>query len=533
MEIKKSKLSLRSVKSAATGAALLLAAGGVSPAQNIDNANDPANFAWQPKALEHTARMRGFSDPDHAQQQAPTVIPQFKEDRDSFGAIATLQPGGPTKTSQNAFFADLGTNDRTCFTCHQPQNGWGVSAQHVRDRFEDSHGKDPIFRLVDGANCPSANVTTLADKRKAYSLLLKKGLIRIGLPVPDNAEYRIVSVNDPYGCNTDPVTGLTTIGLANPTVGIVSVYRRPLPSTNLGYLTAIMWDSREPSLESQSVDATLGHAQATGAPTAAQQTQIVDFETGLFTAQSRDDKAGNLSSDGAFGGPDKLRTFLPYSYVGINDPVPNGTPPQFGNRGPNGNGNPIPFSPVIFEEYKAWANLAGDPDSEERRRRIARGEQIFNSAPMTIARVTGINDTLNIASFPGNCGTCHDTFNVGNHSRKLPINIGIANGSPNNDNPDLDIGDLPVFNITCVAAGPLQGKTFVVTDPGRALISGKCVDIGKFKGPILRGLASRAPFFHNGSGTTLETVVDFYNDRFKLNLSQRDKADLVAFLETL
>jgi cytochrome c peroxidase len=173
------------------------------------------------------------------------------------------------------------------------------------------------------------------------------------------------------------------------------------------------------------------------------------------------------------------------------------------------------------------------PHPQERRRRIARGEQIFNSASMTIARVTGINDTLNIPSFSGNCGTCHDTPNVGNHSRKLPINIGIANGGPNNDNLNLDIGDLPVFNITCVAAGPLQGKTFVVTDPGRALISGKCADIGKLKGPILRGLASRAPFFHNGSGTAFETVVNFYNDRFNMNLSPRDKADLVVFLKTL
>jgi cytochrome c peroxidase len=531
MVIEKSKSALRhSSRSSSTGAALLLAAIGVSPAQNID---DSANLTWQKKALEHVARMRGFPDPDHAQPRPPTVIPEFKADPDPYGAIATLQPGGPTKTSQNAFFADLGTNDRTCFTCHQPQNGWSVSAQNVRDRFEDSDGKDPIFRLIDGANCPSANVTTLTNKRKAYSLLLKKGLIRIGLPVPDNAEYRIVSVNDPYGCNTDPVTGLTTIGLANPTTGIVSVYRRPLPSTNLGYLTAIMWDGREPSLESQSVDATLGHAQASAAPTTAQQRQIVDFETGLFTAQSRDEVAGNLSGHGAFGGPDILRTFLPQFYVGINDPVPNGTPPQFGNRGANGNGNPIPFSPVIFEQYNAWANLAGDDDPQERRRQIARGEQIFNAAPMTIARVTGINDTLNILSFSGNCGTCHDTPNVGNHSRKLPINIGIANGGPNNDNPNLDIGDLPVFNITCVAAGPLQGKTFVVTDLGRALISGKCADIGKFKGPILHGLSSRAPFFHNGSGTTFETLVDFYNDRFSMNLSPRDKADLVAFVKTL
>ena len=78
---------------------------------------------------------------------------------------------------------------------------------------------------------------------------------------------------------------------------------------------------------------------------------------------------------------------------------------------------------------------------------------------------------------------------------------------------------MPLRPVTCVAAGPLQGKSFVDTDPGRALISGKCADIGKFKGPILRGLTSRAPFFHNGSGTTLKTVVDFYNDRFNMNLS--------------
>jgi cytochrome c peroxidase len=72
-----------------------------------------------------------------------------------------------------------------------------------------------------------------------------------------------------------------------------------------------------------------------------------------------------------------------------------------------------------------------------------------------------------------------------------------------------------------------------VTDPGRALISGKCADIGKVKGPILRGLAARAPYFHNGAATNLGVVVDFYNQRFNLNLTTRQKADLVAFLQTL
>jgi cytochrome c peroxidase len=66
-----------------------------------------------------------------------------------------------------------------------------------------------------------------------------------------------------------------------------------------------------------------------------------------------------------------------------------------------------------------------------------------------------------------------------------------------------------------------------------ALISGKCGDIGRLKGPILRGLAARAPFFHNGSAATLKQVVDFYNLRFQMGLTDQEKADLEAFLKTL
>src|SRR5208282_4867344 len=136
-----------------------------------------------------------------------------------------------------------------------------------------------------------SDVSSVAAKRQAYSLLLSKGLIRIGLPVPATAEYQISAVSDPYGCNTNPVTGLTNFGTSGPTTGIVSVYRRPLPSTNLGFLTTIMWDGREPSLTQQSIDATLIHAQSNAAPTAAQQQQIVGFESGIFTAQAFDDEA--------------------------------------------------------------------------------------------------------------------------------------------------------------------------------------------------------------------------------------------------
>jgi cytochrome c peroxidase len=66
-----------------------------------------------------------------------------------------------------------------------------------------------------------------------------------------------------------------------------------------------------------------------------------------------------------------------------------------------------------------------------------------------------------------------------------------------------------------------------------ALISGHCADLGRIKGPILRGLASRAPFFHNGAAASIEQVVEFYNARFQINLTAQEKSDLVAFLRSL
>ena len=91
---------------------------------------------------------------------------------------------------------------------------------------------------------------------------------------------------------------------------------------------------------------------------------------------------------------------------------------------------------------------------------------------------------------------------------------------------------MPVFTLTCTA-GPLKGNTYVVTDPGRALISGQCADIGKVKGPILRGLAARAPYFHNGSAATLLDAVNFYDQRFNIGFTEEQKEDLVNFLKTL
>jgi cytochrome c peroxidase len=65
------------------------------------------------------------------------------------------------------------------------------------------------------------------------------------------------------------------------------------------------------------------------------------------------------------------------------------------------------------------------------------------------------------------------------------------------------------------------------------MITGLWADIGKVKGPILRGLAARAPYFHNGSAATARDVVAFYDKRFSVGFTDQEKADLIAFLNSL
>src|SRR5579863_5776037 len=115
----------------------------------------------------------------------PPAIEQTLQNPDPTGVVETYNLNSPTDTSTNPFFQSLGTNGRACATCHEPRSGWGVSAASIQARFDQSNGTDPIFRVVDGATCPSDDVSTLAAKRDAYKLLLSKGLIRIFLPLPE------------------------------------------------------------------------------------------------------------------------------------------------------------------------------------------------------------------------------------------------------------------------------------------------------------------------------------------------------------
>jgi len=179
------------------------------------------------------------------------------------------------------------------------------------------------------------------------------------------------------------------------------------------------------------------------------------------------------------------------------------------------------------------------------RARIVEGQKLFNTAVATITSVRGLNDNPSLGSpsvIKGTCTTCHDTPNVGNHSMPLPLDIGTSREAAFETDPNIVAGlthlsppDLPIYEISgCSdAANPSVKVTFYTSDPGKALISGRCSDVNRGKGPVLRGLAARAPYFHNGAAANLQQLVDFYNQRFQMNLTAEQKQDLVAFLDSL
>jgi hypothetical protein len=289
-------------------------------------------------------------------------------------------------------------------------------------------------------------------------------------------------------------------------------------------------------LKHQALDATLGHAQAAVPPTDAELGAIVDFELALYSGQIWDYHAGLLNGGGAKGGPIKLSEQL--YYPGINDSL-------------GGDPNGIAFNPASMTLYGAWGNIrAASPPIfpvKDARAQIAAGEKLFNSAPMTISNVRGLNDNSALnkpTSFAGTCATCHDTPNIGHHSLPLPLDIGVAHTSDPNLEPDRIVAaavaelsgpDLPVFLISGCPNPFNSGQTesFYTTDPGKALVSGNCADFNRVKGPILRGLAARAPYFHNGAAANLHELVNFYNLRFQMSLNDEQKEALVAFLNSL
>jgi hypothetical protein len=415
----------------------------------------------------------------------------------------------------------------------------GLSVASVRQRWAQTGGKDPLFAAVDGSNCPSLPQGDPAS----HSLLLNKGLFRIFLPWPPRAadstpmtpEFTLEVVRDPTGCNLDLKYGLKS---ANP---MVSVFRRPRPVANMKFLTELphgvpphdafvyndksllpkdpetgrfvslqlLADGRQPTLKTQAVDAALNHLQARAIPRQEQLAKIVAFENQIYAAQAFDQAGGALTGAGAPPGlgPEALR---------------DGAPARLGN-------NPIN---KVFGSFTMWLAPAADRERAAFRQSVARGAEVYYSRRFLIRDVGMYNDKGLGNPFKRSCASgCHNTLLLG-----MDLAPGFMDLGLNNYPWSEQQSDLPLFKVTCKSTAKAQsylGREIYTHDPGRALITGKCSDVGATMTQQLRGLAARAPYFANGSAANLRELVDFYDRRFNIGYTEQEKHDLTNFLRVL
>jgi hypothetical protein len=481
-----------------------------------------------------------------ASWQAPGQGGTFAEETsysDPSGQLGLLNADGAFDVKGHPFFEPLGANGRACVTCHQPANAMSLSVDSIRARWRATGGKDPLFAAIDGSNCPNQP----QQEESSHSLLLNRGLLRVFLPWPPRAadgtpvkpEFDIEVVRDPTGCNTDPVYGLDS------QQSMISVYRRPRPVANMRYIGRtvgfpfnakrlamvldrdpdsdrfaamnMMADAREPTLRTQAANAALTHLQASAAPTKEQLDKIVAFEQQLYAAQVSDKIGGSLVEA---GGPEGLgpRNLQHTPAVMLGDT----------------------FLNPVFKSFDQWRAQDTANSQQEFRASVARGSDVFFSRSFWIRDTTHIN-TVGLGNpIKRTCATCHNMSMMGLDAFAGWVDLGTTNlpwareamQSPwSNDKPEL-----PLFKITCdplARPHPFLGRVIYTQDPGRALISGKCYDVGSIVMGQFRGLAARAPYFSNGSASTLRDLVDFYDRRFNVGYSEREKQDLVNFLSVL
>lgn len=389
-------------------------------------------------------------------------------------------PAGAAATHSTEGFVDLadefhtpqGQNGRHCATCHAVESGWSITPLQVELMFALTGGQHPIFNPLD-ANNPNVVPQTIEERRAAYSML-RRGLFRRGGSPPAGAELEVIAATDPHGFGT----------VARP-----AFFRRPLTTANMKLITGNMWDDRlSIPLPTGGNDVRTGlFNQAKGNITGAQQgavpsdatvNAIVDAELAIFHAQTHA-RGVRTDSCGAKGGPAHLAA--------------------------------QPLVAGRFDLFDAWLNLrpgsCGPRSADEHRARIARGQQLFNEK----RSATG-----------GRCAGCHNGANNGTH-------VGGALFDIKTSDPIFATADMAVYTVRNLTTGAVRETT----DPGKAFVSGKWSDLNRFKTPSLRGLAARAPYFHNGIAATLGDVVQHYEEALGFDFTPAEEADLVAFLEAL
>jgi cytochrome c peroxidase len=262
----------------------------------------------------------------------------------------------------NPFFQVLGSNPRTCETCHSSAQGWTMNSEANDRLLKDSLGLAPLFNVVDQGTRPDVDVSTYDARVAAFKdLTVKRGLTRFTRTLSPTAEFALIAVADPYGwSDTTRYSG----------------FRRPTPTANESKASSTGWNTgNDPLTQARATlpgGARLHEQRDLVANPISTETAIAagDFMFGVILAQSVDNVAGRLDEDGARGGPEHL--MAQEFFLGIT-------------------------APKVFDIFDAWAAFEGATDAKgQARAAIHRGQELFN----TTAR----------------CGGCHNSPNVGGHN---------------------------------------------------------------------------------------------------------------------
>ena len=426
----------------------------------------------------------------------------LEADRNQFGIAESFHTTGAIDFT-NPMFQQLGTNPRSCATCHGPDMGWTLTAKKARQLFRESDGLDPLFNLVDEGSRPGADISTEEARKATFELTMDLATTRFTRNIPAAGEFTVASVVDPSGFST-----LTQ----------VLNFRRPTPMANEAKTSSILWNSGPQADITVAVAGLFGGAATLHEqrdPTMPTSQEIRDqgaaFAMNLFFAQIKDDRAGRLDAAGAKGGPENV--FLQPFTLGANDILSS------------------TFTRKVFDIYDAWAvydqdNGHGDCRQDRgrgaARASIYRGQEIFNNYEFAISGVPGFNDVMAQDTVMGTCSTCHNAPNIGGHAVFRVMDLGTS--KPENCDPRL-----PLLTLQNKAMPEL---TRVTCDMGRGG-NGVWADLGKFRVPPLRGLAARAPYFHDGQAKSIAAVIRYYQKRFNMGLSHRQREDLESFLGAL
>lgn len=457
------------------------------------------------------------------------VFPAQLDYRNANGTLRLLLDNGPMETKDHPFFTAIGPNGRACVTCHQPADAMSLSAASAARQWQRNGAKDPLFAASDGSNCPSLP----QGERASHSLLIDHGLIRIARPWPPKdikPDFRLEVVRDPSTCNLDPKYGLKGAGM-------VSVFRRPRPVANFKYIEAmgfaydpkagmplpvdpetgkpvsgnLMADGRVPTLEAQMRDAAGAHLGFLKNLDKRDIARILDFERRIYAAQQIDRVGGPLDGDGSMGGTKTL---------------------QVSAAGRLGSDGGIP----VWSEFEAWEKLPEaakaklSPEVREFRASVARGARVFRDKTFLITDTAGINSPIGFGNPVRNsCVFCHNMSYMGMDVAPGQVDLGTTNQPFADPAPHL-----PLFRITCTGKPhPHYGRTILTSDPGFALTTGKCADVGRITLQTMRGLSARAPYFSNGSAKDLRGVIDYYERRYNIGYTEQEKRDLENLMRAL